>query len=363
MLSSKSFGRKEIMTMATNIENAPRIMIGRRGGRFALASERSPMVSLFLNGKSLAFAKGLITHLMGLCPVSHCEALEAACCGQLLRVSGCRVAIEAMLESVRVFAVDWQRHVSQVAINEASLVELGQLRQRLYAALLTRSDNDTEQLFVDTQRFVRQFQITYLPLFDALLKATEPLEVLASVPSKVLLTPAQFKTKATLEQLLSQLRVDSFFAVTPRLDGVRLVGAVARAYDNGTLNQPVTMQSFVVQRWLELSRWATMPMDAAGDFAPNVFQLDQDWKVAVVETVRGPLMQAVKHDGVILEDYHVIAPTEWAFQSEGILVEKLNEFISKTALEGQALQEALNLLASLFDACTDVQVQMGEMHA
>lgn len=351
------------MTMATMLENAPRVIIRYNGECFELESERSPMVSGFLKGKPLVFAKTLLTSLMGLCPVSHREIFEAACTGQTSLASGQRVAIEAMLESVRVFAVDWQRYVPQIVICEESLWELGQLRQRLFDALATQNVKDTERLFVDTQRFVRHFQITYSELPEALLKAVETFDVMPLLSETALLFSSQLKKPRTLAYLLKQLQADRFFAVKPRLDGARLVGSIARSKEGGFMAEPMTIKSFILARWMELTRWAMLPTGSLDAFVSEVFDFDGNWRVGVVETVRGPLIHAVKTDGVTLQDFHVIAPTEWAFQSDGVLIEQINGFVEHSTLEGQALLDAVSLLASLFDACTDVQVQWGEMHA
>lgn len=351
------------MTMATLLENAPRVLIRHNGKCFELDSERSPMVSGFLKRKPLVFAKTLLTSLMGLCPVSHREVFEAACIGQTSLACGQRVAIEAMLESVRVFAVDWQRNVPQCVIREEALWELGQLRQRLFDALASQNVKDTEHLFVDTQRFVRHFQITYSELLEALLKAVEMFEVMPPLSETTVLLSSQLKKPQTLVYLLEQLKADRFFAVAPRINGARLVGSMARSKANELLDEPLTMKTFILARWMELTRWAMLPSDSLGDFVPEVFDFDGDWRVGVVETVRGPLIHAVKTDGVVLQDFHVIAPTEWVFQSEGVLIERINDFVGRTSLEGQALVDAVSFLASLFDACTDVQVHWGEMHA
>lgn len=349
------------MTMATMLENAPRIIIRQNGDHFDLESERSTMVSGFLKGKPLVFAKTLLTSLMGLCPVSHREAFEAACQGSTSNASGQRVAIEAMLESVRVFGVDWQRYASRIVISEDSLWQLGQLRQRLFDVLATQNEKDTERLFFDTQRFVRHFQLAYADLPDALLKAVEVFSSLSAMTESVLLKPDQLKQRKTLEWLLNQLEINPLFAIEPRLSGPRLVGSVARVKPILMQDEPLTIKLLVLCRWLELSRWAGMPSDDLGDFMPAVFDFDDGRKVAVVETVRGPLVHVVKTDGVLLADCHVIAPTEWVFQSNGIVIEQINEFVTQTTLKGKALHDALSLLVSLFDACTDVQV--GETHA
>jgi hypothetical protein len=149
------------MTVMMSFDSAPQVRISQTEQGFVLQNERNTMVSGFLKGKSVVFAQTLLTSLMGLCPVAHREAFEATVIGNASCQSSLRVATEAMLESVRVFCVDWQRFVPTVNIREETLQTLGQLRQRLFDVLANRNEMQTERLFVDTQRFVREFQITY----------------------------------------------------------------------------------------------------------------------------------------------------------------------------------------------------------
>ena len=350
------------MTVMSSLDSAPRVLIRQTGRGFVLQSERNTMVSGFLKGKPVVFAQTLLTSLMGLCPVAHREAFEAAVLGRSLSYASHRLAVEAMLESVRVFCVDWQRFVPDVTIREETLWDLGQLRQRLFDVLSTRSEKASEQLLVDTQRFVRDFQITYAGLLDALLKAVKNFSDLKPLEPSVPLSPSQYREKANLQRLNEALLLNDSFAVSPVMDGHRLLGPLARR--NELLpKDDLTVVSMVLVRWQELTDWSRSDRSFLGTFEPMVASLVDGWKVAVVETIRGTLMHAVKVKGNVLEDFHFIAPTEWVFQPEGVLIDKVNEFAAYTRLQGPALARAVELLVALFDACTDVQVISGEAHA
>ena len=350
------------MTVMSPLDSAPLVLIRQTDRGFVLQSERNTMVSGFLKGKPVVFAQTLLTSLMGLCPVAHREAFETATLGRCASQASLRLAVEAMLESVRVFCVDWQRFVPEVTVREETLWELGQLRQRLFDVLSTRNEKATERLFVDAQRFVRDFQITYAELLDALLKAVKIFSSLKAIEPRALLTPSQYREKRNLERLLEALQLDDHFAVSPEMDGHRVLGSLARRIALWPQDEKSVI-SLVLARWQELTEWSRSDRLCLETFEPTVVSLDGGWQVAVVETVRGTLMHAVKVKAGVLEDFHFVAPTEWAFQSESVLIDKVNEFASHSRLQGQALAQAVALLVALFDACTDVQVISGEVHA
>jgi hypothetical protein len=75
------------------------------------------------------------------------------------------------------------------------------------------------------------------------------------------------------------------------------------------------------------------------------------------------LLHAVRCNGAIVDDIHIVAPTEWVFQNQGPLLNAVNEFAIKSGLHGQALLTEVRLLVALFDACTDVIVTAGDTYA
>ena len=351
------------MTVTTSFDSAPQVCISQTEKGFVLRNERNTMVSGFLRGKSIVFAKTLLTSLMGLCPVAHREAFDAAVFGRASDQSSLRIATEAMLESVRVFCVDWQRFVPTVNIREETLQTLGQLRQRLFDVLANRDEKQTEQLFVDTQRFVREFQITYAELLDALRNAVKPFAMLTSIKTTTLLTPSQWRAHGFLDEILQALVQNRDFAVCPTCQGCRLPGTFARASDAGYLSETLTPDAMILLRWQELTSWSREDRLALSLFEPAVSSLNNGWRLATVETLRGTLLHAVRSNGAIVDDIHIVAPTEWAFQNQGPLLEAINEFAIKSGLQGQSLSTEVRLLVALFDACTDVIVTAGDTYA
>lgn len=340
--------------------SVPRVIIRQTACGFVLRNERNTKLSAFLKGKPIVVGQTMLTSLMGLCPIAHREAFDTACYGRGSQMAGYRLVIEAMLETVRVYLVDWSRFVDE-SINRDTLAELGHIRQRLFAVLTTQNEQDVNGLFVDTQRFVREFQITYARLQESLLKSIDVFDSIPSLDSEICLAPSCFNNEIMLGRLLDNLRRNSEFSIQPSLDGSRLLGAVARRED--LMEQPISLKTLLDSRWFELSRWSRVDFEPKVVFDPYVCSLDDGWSVATVETARGTLMQAVKVNGDNLEDFHVIAPTEWVFQPQGALVEMIDRFVDQTNLVGQELLKALNFLVALFDACTDVQVVLGDNNA
>ena len=351
------------MTDTTSFDSAPQVRISQTEEGFVLQNERNTMVSGFLKGKSVVFAQTLLTSLMGLCPVAHREAFDAAVFGRASDQSSLRIATEAMLESVRVFCVDWQRFVPTVSIREETLQVLGQLRQRLFDVLANRDEKQTERLFVDTQRFVRKFQITYAELLDALRNAVKPFAMLTPIKTTTLLTPSQWRAHGFVDEILQALVQNRDFAVCPTYQGCRLPGTFARASDAGFLRETLTPDAMILMRWQELTSWSREDRLVLSLFEPAVSSLNNGWRLATVETLRGTLLHAVRSNGAIVDDIHIVAPTEWAFQNQGPLLEAVNEFAIKSGLQGQSLSTEVRLLVALFDACTDVLITVGDTHA
>lgn len=350
------------MTQGKTLADIPGIVIERGPSGFVLQSGRTVRLSALFRGKPMSFAQAVLPNVLGLCPVAHAEALAGAVLGQATKEAAQRVAIEAMLESVRVWCFEWKRFVDTVTVDEGLLHELGRLRQRLVVALSTRDPIATNLLYKDTQRFVQSFQAGCRDLFEsALSKAKEWLQQV-SVASRCCLAPSEFRDKDVLETLLAALQCDRNSAVCPRYRGMRLVGALARVAQAAEMPEEVALVTLLPARWNELSSWANAE-DAWTTFVPHVSEHEGNWRIVTLETARGTLLHAAQLSDGVLEDFHMIAPTEWAFQPEGLVVDCLNRFMDRTTLRGQSLEQALRMMVALFDACTDVRIVLGEEHA
>ncbi len=348
------------MTYGASLSASPQITIRRTDAGFVLQSERSSCLSAFFKGKSIGTVQTLLTSLMGLCPVAHHEAFRVATTGVADCQSTSLLAVEAMLESVRVFCVDWQVYADDVHVHKGVLEELGLLRQRLFEVLPTREASAVQRLLRDTQDFVRRFQDEYPLLLSVLLRRSGVFSDLSGLSVNYLLSHEQLKESQTIRYCLSQLAYDRDFAVKPHVNGVRIVGALARNWQAPGMASHWKIASILVARWVELSVWSYSDEAIEKTFTPSVHVSIDGWQVGLTETVRGTLLHAVKVEGDILRDFHVIAPTEWVFQPKGLLMRLMDEFVANSRELDARKKDDLKYLVALFDACTDIKILLGE---
>lgn len=106
-------------------------------------------------------------------------------------------------------------------------------------------------------------------------------------------------------------------------------------------------------RWVECVQLACDAHTACAPLrlACGALSLDQGRAVAWCEMARGLLLHSVEidADGAV-QDYRIVAPTDWNFSPQGALAAAL------AALRADQTQEAL-LLAGAFDACAPCAVQ------
>ena len=55
--------------------------------------------------------------------------------------------------------------------------------------------------------------------------------------------------------------------------------------------------------------------------------------------------------------FHIVAPTEWAFQEESPMVDAMNLFIKEKSNAVKSVITGLNLIACAFDPCTKIDVK------
>lgn len=342
---------------------SPGILVRQSPTGFVLTSERTSRMSCLLRGRPQLLAKMILPNLLGLCPVAHAEAFEAACSGAPSPAASSRVASEAMLEAVRVFALQWRRFADCANVDAETLRTLGTLRQQLFVAVTSGSHDLAERVCDETKRFVRAFLYEHSKLFSALCDAAGRFDRLVSVDSRDCLPPTELLAQSVMDDLLEALLSDRDFAVRPKWRGGRILGSLARECDRGHVGPTFSMRDIVRVRWKELQEWSSESSSVPALFVPQVRLREDGWRVAAVETVRGTLMHAVKPQGRAIDDFHMIAPTEWVFQPGGAIVERLNELSGASGLQGKRLRDALEFLIVLFDPCTDVTIELEESYA
>ncbi len=76
-------------------------------------------------------------------------------------------------------------------------------------------------------------------------------------------------------------------------------------------------------------------------------------KWAVVETARGLLMHEVALDGDRVDDYVIVAPTEWNFHAQGVLGAGLAELAAPTPT---ALRATVERCVLALDPCVACEI-------
>lgn len=114
---------------------------------------------------------------------------------------------------------------------------------------------------------------------------------------------------------------------------------------------PVTAWTRLAARWLELLEIAALqPGTTAPPLSSGALQIGSGQAIAWCEMARGLLLHWVQLDEQArVQDYRVLAPTEWNFHPGGALAQTLS------ALPAHDTQSAW-ALAAAFDACVACQV-------
>ncbi|TXT38746.1 MAG: putative hydrogenase expression/formation protein HupK [Comamonadaceae bacterium] len=114
---------------------------------------------------------------------------------------------------------------------------------------------------------------------------------------------------------------------------------------------PVTAWTRLAARWIELLEIAALqPSASAQPLSSGALQMGSGQAIAWCEMARGLLLHWVQLDELgRVQDYRVLAPTEWNFHPNGALAQALS------ALPAHDTQSAW-ALAAAFDACVACQV-------
>lgn len=160
-------------------------------------------------------------------------------------------------------------------------------------------------------------------------------------------------TPDTLQKLWQAWQTDTAFCQLPHLDGeVYESGAWSRINGSHTLGESAwTRQLSSVVDCVALLRHGK----SHGQYLQYGSQaLGKHGAVAWAEMTRGVLIHFVQltDDAMRVQDYGVLAPTEWNFHPQG----KLAQTITNSELSHQQL----NQLASAFDPCVAVEIAVTE---
>lgn len=139
-------------------------------------------------------------------------------------------------------------------------------------------------------------------------------------------------------------RLDAGFAAAPLFDGAPAeTGALAR---RAALAGQATLAARVRARIADLYETVGLGQASAVPVAPGAGR-------AVVETARGLLMHEVTLDGDRVVDYVIVAPTEWNFHAQGVLVAGLADLAAPTTA---VLRAAVERCVLALDPCVACEI-------
>lgn len=98
-----------------------------------------------------------------------------------------------------------------------------------------------------------------------------------------------------------------------------------------------------------------MSVLAAERYAEQKCASDQVSGISAVETARGRLVHSVKMSDGRIDDYHILAPTEWNFHPRGAAAKSLQTLVVKN---DDDLHQQAQMIIEAIDPCVDFEVRI-----
>ncbi len=336
-------------------ETTNSILLKLSSGGITLENSRAGHIASLMQGRESSDAIGLMTSLFALCPAAHVNAFtgafEAAESGIATESIALLSRIEAVLETIRFFSMDLRKTLGVGVADKEVLTGLAGMRSRLAASLQGQSDT---ALMADATALSRLWLKREALFFEELCDRAKEVDHF-NFASELLLQTEELTDVATLQAIALTLKDCPPFALTPRLGGARVVGAIARG--------PVKpRKSLLTVREVFRARIDEITGFVSGKSSPlgslKSIPLGNHEAASLVETARGVLLYFVRRDRKNIVWLDWIAPTEWVFQNEGIVAT-----LAEEAFEAGASDAQISLIAAAFDACAEVNVIREAPHA
>ena len=338
-----------------------------------LVNTRSTAIAQASTGQTPETARLILRSLLGLCPVAQTFALDSAVAlltspysSRTAEARSKLVAVEAILETLRVLSLDLKRIVSRAHVSDASLKTIGALRAKLWQ-LSGATPFDTEAalaLYEDAAALAMLWLTREKKTIVAIKTAYDRFEGL-TLSGDRLLFPDELKSEVALQFLLKELTEREDFSLNPRLMGCRVPGALARIrslVQGPEARSEFTVKDLIVARFVELRQVAAGKAPAYGCQA---LRLDDHTAVGLAVTARGTLLHFVRLKNGLIEAFHIVAPTEWSFQPGSPMLTLMNQYARTKLTATKSTESGLRLIAGAFDACTPLflQWEKGGHHA
>ncbi len=165
-------------------------------------------------------------------------------------------------------------------------------------------------------------------------------------------------------RLLPRLDARRSLAEWPRLSAkfCRLPDWRGKPAGTGTITRQQQteekIKSLFFSRWLarfgELQDWATGDDQVGTGGTVSAVPIAPGIGRSLVETARGILMHEIVLDGERIADYLIVAPTEWNFHPQGILVDQL---LGQKAMDRDVLQQHVARAVAALDPCVPWELE------
>lgn len=310
--------------------------------------------------------RDILRALLGLCPVAQMSAFDAACKAltdqstsdgwiKHCNVSQKLVTAEAILETIRVLSMDVQPFTIHGKVSQESLKTIGELRARLWGLSANCSVDNVllENFLEDLKALVILWFTREKVAINAIKHTFERFDDIV-LNGRCLLFPEEITPQAILNLFVQILDQYPDWALCPQLAGSRIPGALARirsVQSQGRRNN-FCIRDMVLARLQELKNYAA---GLPSEFRVQGINLGNGWSVGLAETARGSLMHFLNLEKGKMR-FHIVAPTEWAFQEDSPMVEAMNTYANKRASAVKSIVTGLNLIACAFDPCTKINV-------
>lgn len=339
----------------------------KNGLKVELHNHRTRVIAQTAESLGAEKAIEILRALLGLCPITQVNAFKAAQHAITHQNPNhgfssydtniqSLVTAEAILETVRVLSMDLQPFTIHGKVSQECLKTLGELRARLWD--LSKSaciDNAALESFNEDLKALIILWFTREKKAIGAIKHTFERFDNIQLDGKGLLFPEEVSNREILKLFLRILQEYPEWALSPQLVGARIPGALARCRsqtDKGR-RDPFSIRDLVLARLEELKNFAS---GLPSPFTVRSINLGNNWGVGLVETARGTLMHFLQIDNNKMR-FHIVAPTEWAFQEESPMVDAMNLFIKEKSNAVKSVITGLNLIACAFDPCTKIDVK------
>lgn len=313
-----------------------------------LKNERNAHFPQMLCNRDASEIINLMGSVYALCPAAHISAFSGAFESAQSSLATESIALlarlEAIIETIRFFAMDLRKILGVGAADKKLIAELAKVRARLSASLLGQTDtalmNDTTALACHWLTSENDFFAT---LFDRTREVRE-----FTFSSEALLEASELSDSHTLSALALTLKDCPPFALAPRLGRARVLGAIARGPKRAKKSL-ITIEEVFRARICEIEAFVGGKATTIGSL--HTVPIGTHEAASFVETARGLLLYFVHRNRNSPTWLDWIAPTEWVFQDNSVLTTLVHEAFLAGATNAQ-----IALIAAAFDACADVSV-------